>query len=165
MRLFHLRLLIGLLAFGCGGCFFVQKDERSITGPPTDSPVKAAQWWDDFATKGENLDFLALVLKVSETHRRKGTSASYEHMDMCRSMVKFYYFQYFLPLPMPDHAAALLRDRLQGYTPDCNCANYRSGRIAWWVTNTKGCTREEAMAIWDNAEKELGYKDEAVSGP
>jgi hypothetical protein len=150
------QLPIAVLALTCGGCYLLAKDAYSETGPPEDSPAKAALWWDNYVAKNENLDFLAALLEASDTHQRNGTAATYQSYFVGVTMMDRYHFEWHYPLPMPDHAAAALRERLSGHRPEKAYAGYPP----FWVRDTKGCTKEQALAIWENAAGNVASKDE-----
>lgn len=155
------RLPVALLALFCGGCMLFARDIHSEFGPPEGSPAKAAQWWDDYVAQDQALGFLAVLLEASDTHRHNGTAATYQSYYVGHTMLHRYHFESHLPLPMPEHAAAALRERLRRCPPD-------QAPSSWglWVRDARGCTNEEAQAIWENAVKTVAAKvEEAIPRP
>jgi hypothetical protein len=153
------QLPVALLALCCGGCLLFARDIHSETGPPEDSPAKAAQWWDDYVAKDResSLGLLAVLLEASDTHRHNGSAATYQSYYVGQTQLHRYHFECHFPLPMPDHAAAALRERLSRCPPDPDQAFYGSLRL-FWVRDARGCTKEEAQAIWENAAKKIAAK-------
>ena len=149
------QLPVAILALCCGGCLLFARDIHSETGPPEDPPAKAAQWWDGYVAQEQALGFLAALLDVSDTHRRNGTAATYQSYYVGVTMLHRYHSESHYPLPMPDHAARALRDRLSRCPPNQASSSFL-GRF--WVRDSRGCTKEEAQAIWDNATNKVAAK-------
>jgi hypothetical protein len=149
--------------------------ERGLFQTQAQADRATREWWEHRIDEMP-LDELAVYAGVSEVHRQHGSSATY-----CSFFVGFtnggrYTEETRLPCPPPDYAFPRMRARLQGYQPPgketdprispphfmalwCHGCDGGEAVALWkvmaeWVVKTGrvGCTKEEAEALWKEAE-------------
>lgn len=137
-----LLLALALAAAGCGGGV-----QYVVDSPPAFSAERAL-WW---AHKIDNADpdYLAFLLELSEAHRRLGTSANYRQFSMGRTMIAMFYFESYLPMPLPYSATEAIKERLVGHTVSEQCP---AGLPGFWMED------EPSMAIWHETLKKFGWE-------
>jgi hypothetical protein len=154
MRYLHW-LVPALLTAGCA--LWSQDIYHDVSQPPSGPAAAVEQWWDGYVCG--NPTFLAVLLEASETHRRNGSSATYEHSFTGCTMAARHHCCTRLPLPMPAAVAEKARQRLGGINLQELDAGWQIDSFGKSPVDMVGCSKEEAVAIWHNAARKYGYRE------
>jgi hypothetical protein len=131
--------------------------ELHISAPPA-NPARAQQWWQQTLTDLD-IDALAVYARVSEVLRGKGATAVYCFTTVKKRRLDDYsQSETHLPAPMPPAFRALVESRLAGYKRQHRKPPSADGDVAFSVEPGTGCTAEEALELWQQQEKQLGWK-------
>lgn len=117
-----------------------------VDAPPGGDPAGNTKWWVE---KVDRLDpgLRAVYLAAADTHRARGTSATYVDRHACRTMMGGIDTELRLPCPPPLEAFPLLRSQVK--PGDSSRGAGRSGHVT--AEAGAGCSAEEADAIWREA--------------
>jgi hypothetical protein len=144
-------------------CFLL--DQECIEAPPTQgffqtreqADKETREWWQHRIQQTMSRNLLAVYAETSAVHMRQHTAATYSMGFAYRTAGHSFRLEYRLLSPPPDYVWPWISDRLQGYLP-CDPKVAGTDYSHWWIKaeDCCGCTAEEAVAIWEEAERKIG---------